>query len=112
MKVSFEGIGETMATFHSEGATAGKCVKLAANKTVAVCADGERIAGISLADNAGFAAVQLGGVVTLPYTGTAPAAGFAALAANAAGGVKAAEAGKEYLVLDVDTASMTVTFIL
>ena len=112
MKVSFEGIGETVVTLHSAGNTAGMCVKLSTNKTAAACAAGERIAGLSLADKGGFACVQLGGAVTVPYTGTAPAVGFAALVADGNGGVKTAENGGEYLVLDVDSTAKTVTFIL
>lgn len=112
MKVSFEGIGESVVTLHSAGNTAGKCVKLSANKTVAACAAGDGVAGLSLADNGGFASVQLGGVVTVPYTGTAPVAGFKILVADGTGGVKTATSGSEYLVLDVDSTAKTVTFIL
>ena len=112
MKVSFEGIGETVVTLHSAGNTAGMCVKLSANKTAAACAAGERIAGLSLADKGGFACVQLGGAVTVPYTGTAPAVGFAILTADGNGGVKTAETGDSYVVVDKDTTAKTLTIIL
>ena len=112
MKLSFEGIGATVITLHSAGGTEGKCVKISANKTASVCAAGEHMAGFALTDKDGFAAVQVGGAVTAAYTGTAPAVGFAALAADGNGGVKAADGGREYLVLDVDSTAKTVTFIL
>ncbi|MEA4946652.1 MAG: hypothetical protein VB058_03705 [Oscillospiraceae bacterium] len=59
-----------------------------------------------------MATVKLDGFVTVPYTGAAPAVGFSALSADAAGGVRVNAAGREYLVLEVDTAAKTVGFIL
>ena len=49
----------------------------------------------------------------MPYTGTdAPAVGYAALAADGAGGVKVSTKGNNYLVLNVNTAAKTVSFML
>ncbi len=56
------------------------------------------------------AAVQVGGTVRLPYSGTAPATGYQKLEADGAGGVKAGTAGREYLVLA--SGGGEVTFIL
>ena len=56
--------------------------------------------------------MQLAGVVTAPYTGTAPTVGYAKLSANGTGGVKASSTGREYLVLDIDPSANTVTFVL
>ena len=49
----------------------------------------------------------------MPYTGTdAPAVGYAALAADGAGGVKVSTKGNTYLVLSVNTTAKTVSFML
>ena len=42
----------------------------------------------------------------------APAVGYAALAADGAGGVKVSTKGNNYLVLNVNTAAKTVSFML
>ena len=56
--------------------------------------------------------MQLGGFVTLPYTGTVPALGLSALAADGNGGVKSLETGREYWVVASDEAAQTVTILL
>ena len=56
--------------------------------------------------------VVLGGMVTAPYTGTAPALGWSGLSANGTGGVQANTSGRECLVVDVDTTNLMVTFAL
>ena len=72
-----------------------------------------KFCGVSVNVNGGYAGVQLCGAVTLPYTGTeAPAVGYAALAADGAGGVKVSTKGNNYLVLNVNTAAKTVSFML
>ena len=57
---------------------------------------------------------MLGGMATAPYTGTAiPTVGWCALSANGTGGVTADSGnGNKLLVVDVDTAGKTVTFVL
>lgn len=114
MKVSFEGIGERVATFYNSAvnaAAAGKAVKIAANDTVSLCADGDKLAGFCIDADEYTATVKTAGFVTAAYTGTAPTLGFCALCADAAGGVKAGS-GREYLVIEVDTAAKTVGFII
>lgn len=114
MKVSFEGIGEQTATFYNDAANpaaSGKAVKLSANATAALCADGEDFAGFCAAADAATAAVQTAGFVTAFYTGTAPAVGFCALCADAAGGVKTG-GDRKYLVVETDAAAKTVGFIM
>lgn len=51
-------------------------------------------------------------MITVPYTGTAPAVGYAGLSADGTGGVKADSAGRSRLVADVNEADKTVTFVL
>ena len=54
-----------------------------------------------------------GGYVELPYTGTAPAVGYALLAADGKGGVRtAASGGRSCLVVHVDTAEKKIGLFL
>lgn len=132
-KNSFEGIGQWAATFACSGVQAGQTVKISGGGSVASCAAGEDFCGVVLAvgRDGGACSVALGGLVTVPYSGTAPALGWSALAADGKGGVKAAggeaagggtaggessaqtaENGRKYLVADVDETGKTVTFVL
>ncbi len=115
MKVSFEGIGESVVSFYNSAtsaATAGAPVKISGNGEVSACADGNRFFGYALSCDTDFAAVQTAGYIELGYTGTAPAVGFVKLAANGTGGVKAAETGGEFLVVNVDTANKILGLML
>ena len=109
---SFEGIGQWAATFACNGVQAGQAVKISGGGTVAACADEEDFCGVVLtAGRDGKACtVALGGMVTMPFTGTAPALGWTGLAADGKGGVKALDTGRKHLVADAD--SKTVTFVL
>ena len=114
MKYGFEGIGCWSATFAcGSGAAEGRMVKISGNGQVSACADGDSFAGMADAvSRDGLAcSVTLGGMVTALYTGAAPALGWTALAADGAGGVKAA-AGRSCLVVSVDQAAKQVTFVL
>lgn len=102
MKVCFEEIGHMSATFAAESGEGGDVVKVSANGTVAPCADGDVFCGVMEGIRKGFAAVQLHGFVTLPYTGSAPELGYNELLANGAGGVKVGTGGKKCLVVSVD----------
>ena len=106
MKVSFEGIGEMVVTFDNgdSGIPGGKVVKMAGNSAVAACGAGEVFMGLCLAADESIAAVQTEGYVKIPYSGTEPQVGYARLSADGEGGVKSDESGREYLVVDVDSA--------
>lgn len=116
MKVSFEGIGESVVTFYNDdtnGAGAGAPVKMSGNGEVSACGAGERFFGVALANEGDFAAVQTGGYVQLSYSGTAPAAGYVQLAADGDGGVKVVTTGGgEFLAFEVDEANKTVGIML
>lgn len=114
MKLSYEGIGQWCATFACTDLAEGALVKISASNTVAACAAGNDIAGMVVSAGRGgdACAVQLGGMVTAAYTGTAPSVGYAILVANGSGGVKTGESGRSRLVTAVDTAAKTVTFVL
>ena len=118
MKLSYEGIGQWAATFACTEVAEGEFVKISENGTVAACGDGEDFCGMVLSVSRGGDAcsVALGGMVTAGYTvpdeGAAPAVGWSGLSADGEGGVQADADGSTYLVVDVDTAAETVTFVL
>ena len=114
MGISFEGIGLWAATFACGETTVGQVVKISGNGQVAACADGDSFCGVTefVARVGGACSVALGGMVRVPYTGTAPTLGWESLAADGNGGVKAASTGRSYLVVDVDESDKTVTFAL
>ena len=115
MKVSFEGVGEQVLSFNkASGVTKGALVKMSANSTVKACDAGDRFMGVCIASGDAFAEVKTAGYVELGYSGTAPAVGYATLAADAAAGkVKTVTSGgAQYLVIKVDPAAGTVGFIM
>ncbi len=112
MKVSFDGIGENLITFYDGGsANAGCMVKMSAPKTVDACGAGENFCGLCQVTDGEYAAVQTAGYISVGYTGSAPAIGWAKLAGDGEG-VCQSETGREYLVVDVDEINMTVGFML
>ena len=112
MSVAFHGFQENAVTFKVSGeVTAGKPVKLASAATVTPCSAGDVFIGFALESDSAYAAVRLRGAVTANYTGTAPTVGFTKLVADT-NGVKTGSAGREYLVLDVNTTAATVTFLM
>jgi hypothetical protein len=113
MSIAFNGIGEVMATFLTQGeVTGGIPVKLASNATVTPCTSGEAFLGIALEPRDGAAAVQIGGFVTVPYTGTAPKVGRVTLAADGSGGVTVSSGGVSLPVVSVDTIAQTAVIYL
>ncbi len=111
MKAAFEEIGYLAVTFAQTGCAAGKVCKLGGNAAVAPCAAGDKFCGIAQSIRGGYAAVQVEGFAEVPYTGTAPGVGYVSLCADGSGGVKTG-AGREYLVVNVDTAAKIVTIKL
>ena len=114
MNVSLNGFRESTVTFETkETLAAGTPVKLTANGMVGPCADGDEFCGVAANERCGFAAVQLGGYVLLPYDGTAPAVGYQNFRAAAGGKIKTAESGgRSLLVTDVDETAKTCGLIL
>lgn len=112
MNVSFEGIGDRLVTFLNSDAERGEVVKVSAAGTVASCSAGDAFDGVAVIADGDYAGVRLSGFVTVGYTGTAPTVGRAILVANGSGGVKGAESGDTYLVVDRDTTAATVTIRL
>ncbi|MBQ6539816.1 MAG: hypothetical protein IJL71_02160 [Oscillospiraceae bacterium] len=115
MSISFGGVGELCVTFKTTGTvTKGSPVKMSSNDTVAACSNGDRFIGIAVdVKSDGYCTVQVSGFTVMAYSGTAPTVGYAMLAADASGGVKAAASGGgEHLVLNVDTTGGKVGFII
>ena len=105
MRVSFEGIGESVVTFfnsETDSAGVGVPVKMSGNGEVSACAAGERFFGVSIISKEGFAAIQTDGYVEIAYSGAAPEPGFARLAANGDGSVRVDAAGGEFLIINVN----------
>lgn len=113
MTVSFEGVGQVCATFMGGGLTEGHVVKLTGSGTVGACAADDAFCGVAVCCKDDACTVQVGGFVSVGYTGTAPTVGWKALAADGSGGVKAVTSGGvTCLVADVDTTAKTVTIKL
>ena len=112
MSVSFEGVGQVCATFLGGGLTEGQVVKMAGNGTVGACKADDLFCGVALCCKDDACTVQVGGFVTVEYSGTAPTVGWNELAADGKGGVKAASGGVACLAADVDTTAKTVTIML
>lgn len=116
MSISYGGIGAWCATFACENMSEGALVKVSASGKVEACAENDDFCGAVLAvsRDGKSCTVQLSGLVTVPYSGeTVPALGYAALAADGAGGVKAVTTGgHSHLVLEQDTDAGTVTIML
>lgn len=114
MSVSFDEIGQVCVTF-AQGTGVGKdqVCKVSGNGTVSGCGAGDKFCGVAVSTREDYVGVVVGGFVTASYTGTAPAVGYTALAADGSGGVKAdATNGRQVLVVSVDTEASTVTMYL
>lgn len=111
MNISFEGIGQVLATFQVEsGVTEGCVVAMTGNNTVGQGAQGSLFCGVLVgAEEDGMGAVQIEGIASVSYSGTAaPTVGYNLLVCDGEGGVEAVEnGGIDYLVLSVDTDSRT-----
>jgi hypothetical protein len=109
-KVSFDGIGEKLVTFYAgEDVKVGQVVKVSEDSTVGPCADGDKFCGVAVNLRGGCAGVQMEGFAQVTCEDTAVTVGYVTLAADGKGGVKKADAGKEYLVAAVeDTGVITI----
>ena len=109
MTISYEGIGQTAATMKAAGSLKpGMAVTVTAGDTVGAGSDGALPCGVIVTAMDGMAAVQLSGLAKVYYDGTAPAVGWATLAGDGKGAVKAVTTGgMKLLVLSVDTTAKT-----
>ena len=104
-KISFEGIGEVVATFAcGEGVAPGQVVKVTEDGTVGACSATDKFCGVALSVEDGYAAVQLAGLVKVSVTDGSVSVGWVKLAADGSGGVKKDDTnGREHLVVRVET---------
>lgn len=112
--ISFDDIGQVIATFEASGVTAGQVVKVTGNGQVGACSAGERFCGVALAGRGGFAGVQVRGFATVK-AGSTVTTGWVKLTADGSGGVKVAataDDGQEYLVVEVDSTAGTAVLYL
>lgn len=113
MENSFFGV-EKNATYALPGTITkedrGKVVKVSANKTAALCADGDRFFGIlsTIDRDLKYGMVEEKGYQEVSYTGSI-ALGYQELVANGDGGVKVSAGGSELLVVDINTTDSIAT---
>lgn len=104
-KISFDDIGNVMATFYAgEGVEDGQVVKVTDNGTVGPCTQGESFCGVAGQVRCGAVAVQVGGFMQVSITGQV-GLGHVKLAADGKGGVQAASDGVQALVVQVEQES-------
>lgn len=113
MNISYEGIDQVCITMRKKGEIkVGDACSAEGNNTVAISADEQLITGVAAAVRGEYVSVIIRGIVTLPYTGSAPGVGYCPLVGDGNGGVKYLLDGINYHVLEVNTSAHTVTFIL
>ncbi|MDD3228654.1 MAG: hypothetical protein PHE09_05480 [Oscillospiraceae bacterium] len=112
METAMNGYAENAATFACAAETEPGMPVMVTDSGAVTKAEGT-FCGVVLSWRDGFAAVQLNGYVSLPYSGTKPNVGYQVLTADADGNIKAEAAGTaglQRLVVDAD--STHVGFIL
>lgn len=114
MQGFFDGIGQWAATFECQNVQAGQVVKFGGEGRVSACEAGEDFCGyvVSVGRDGAACSAALGGIVSVSFSGKAPAVGWCGLAADGKGGVSAASAGRAYRVICVDADQSSVTFVL
>jgi hypothetical protein len=111
-QISFEDIGQVIATFEDGGVTAGQVVKVVGNGKVGPCEAGDSFCGVALAGRAGGVGVQLKGFAQVKTTGEVTT-GWSKLAADGQGGVQKTEQDSQsYLVVEVDDTQGTAVLYL
>ena len=109
MEFSFEGIGQVAATFLVNGdIQPGMAVALTADSTVGMGKAGDAVCGVILSAKNGMGAVQIGGMVKVGYSGTAPAIGMGTIAVDGTGKIKTVTSGGiSCLIVSVNTDDST-----
>lgn len=113
---SYNGIGELSVTVYDKGMNLDCVAKIGESSTGCWCKADEVFHGVCRWQKENTGTLQVGGFITLPYSGsTAPAVGYCELVADGDGGVKVktAVAGNvARLVVEVNADDQTVTFLL
>ena len=109
----FSGFNTKAITLNAEGTvTEGMAVKLSASDAVTKAGADEKFCGVCSAVRGGYASVVMAGHVKVGYSDAAPTIGYCNLVSDGNGNVKISTAGKEYLVVDVDTTNKTIEIII
>lgn len=112
MNTCYDGIGYLAVTVPAGTCGAGQVCMMNTAGQADACSSGGRFMGVCDEVRKGLAAVQVGGFAKVKYSGSAPALGFAKLAADGAGGVCVSSSGQEHLVVALDEANLYITIKL
>lgn len=114
MSISLNGYEDKVVTLEAtSGVAKGDLVKIGANKKVAKCSNGDAFSGVVLSVKNGYAAVKIGGYVSLPYSGTFATLGYQVLASDGSNAVKTVvSGGRTILIVDIDSTNTKTGIIL
>ena len=113
MSISYEGIGQVVATFQVKEGTGQGVVTMVEYDTVGTGVSGNLPCGVLMGEaKNGMGAVQVEGLVTVRYSGLAPSLGYATLTCDGEGGVIEAGSGRDFLVVSVDESTQTLVMKL
>ncbi len=110
MNVSFNGFGENVVTFETEGSVSAGMPVMVSESGKVKAANGV-FCGICVGERNGYAAVQLSGYVKVTFS-AAPAIGYTKLVGKSGKVSTDTSTGREYLVVDIDTVAKTAGIIL
>lgn len=114
MSVSLKGFNEKVITLQAvDGLKAGDAVSLSGNLEVSPASEGTDIFGFAISVTDGYAAVQVGGFITVPCEGIEDAyVGYRAIQGADEGKIALAESGRKVFVVSVDKAAGKIGIIL
>lgn len=111
--ISLKGFMEqTVTLLADESVENGALVSMIENNKVTKAADGDSFIGVAASCSDSAAAITVKGYTEATYSGTAPSLGFAKLVADANGGVKSSEDGRDVIVITVDAENSKIGFIM
>lgn len=113
MKISFEHIGEVVASFPSQDTLKiGQVCKITDSGEVGICSENDRFCGTVQAMKDHLVALQVRGFTSVAYSESMQV-GWVKLSADGLGGVKADNTnGAEYLVVQVDSSNKIAAVLL
>ncbi len=113
MSISFKGFNEQVITFAAETELeVGTLVKMSDSATVEKCKGNDLFIGIVASSSGNIVAVQTGGYISIPYSGTAPTLGITALSAADEKTVTTDESGRSVTVIELDETNKTAGILL
>ena len=110
---NYQGLFEGYATFKCDSTVReGTLVKVAYNQTVVAAGENEEFCGVAHTVRDGLCSVQLKGFVTMTFMSGYPVLGYCQLCSTANGEGVGTGSGRDCLVVEVDTATQSCTFLL